>query len=266
MIQKIEYSHSEYVMDVLNVKDLNIDTSYQRGERGGIKKMIKNFNPDLLEVISVNLRDDNKYYVIDGQQRVAACKIVGYEKLFAKVFIGLTVAEEAEIYVKINKGRTYVTAIETFKAKLRHGDKIAVELNNIFKENGYKVSQSPKGEPKPYVINSISQFEKTYQLTGYDRWYIDTILTAVTTAWNGENSGLTQYMVRGFYAFLKRYKDEVKIERFHTALKKTTPQQLRANGQKYQELFAGSAEIAVAIGIWKEYNSGLRSNRLSEWR
>lgn len=266
MIKKIEYDHNEYIIDVLDVEDLNVDTSYQRDERGKIKEMVKSFNPDLLEVISVNLRDNNRYYVIDGQQRVATCKIVGYKKLVAKVFIGLTVEEEAEMYVKINKGRTYVTAIEAFKAQLRHGDEISVELNNIFKENGYRVSQSAKGEPKSYVINSISQFQKTYQITGYDRWYIDTILTAVTTAWNGDNSGLTQYMVRGFYAFLKKYRDELKIDRLHAALKKTTPQQLRANGQKYQELFAGSTETAVAIGIWKEYNSGLRTNRLSEWR
>lgn len=266
MIKKIEYEQSEYIIDVLNVDDLRVDATYQRGEQASVKKMVREFNPNLLEVIQVNLRDDNRYFVIDGQQRTAACKVVGYKKIDAKVFIGLSVKQEAKMYDDINRNRKDVTALDRFKARLAYDEEIAVELNKIILENGFRVSKASKGEKGKRVINAINEYEAIYANSGNDRWYIDTILKIAEKAWGGSSESTSFAMARGLGAFLKRYKDEFKMDRLVRSMEKTTPNRLRAEGQKYSELFSGSSGMAVGIGIWKEYNSGLRSNRLSEWK
>lgn len=260
-----EYAKPKTFICELNVYDLKVDQhAYQRIEKSAIKDYVRNFNPDLLNVIVVSERDNGGLYVIDGQQRVAACRIVGYKMIKAQVFIGLTLKQEAKMFLELNKGIN-LTAIEKFKAKLTKEDPAAIELNNIIEASGYKVSRSAKGENTDYTVNPVSAIERIWKDGAGDPWTIRTMLRVTGEAWGGTPKGLTAETVKGFNSFLSRYKSELDVDRLISALAKTTPQRIVANGQKYRDLFSTVSGQAVGIGIWKEYNRGLRSNKLSDW-
>ena len=63
------------IMD-LNIKDLISSQAYQRNiDQKRISYIVSNFDPHKIGVIKVSFRD-GKYYVYDGQHRIAALKVL----------------------------------------------------------------------------------------------------------------------------------------------------------------------------------------------
>ncbi|QEX37296.1 ParB/Srx family N-terminal domain-containing protein [Staphylococcus lugdunensis] len=59
----------------LNVMGLMTDMSYQSPvKENQVKRILKNFDKDSLDAITVNLRPNGFYYIIDGQHRVEVLK------------------------------------------------------------------------------------------------------------------------------------------------------------------------------------------------
>ena len=64
----------------LPVSELKIDHGYQRPIRSKIKRMVREWDYNLCDVILVSYRD-GKFYVVDGQHRVEAARQKGVEML-----------------------------------------------------------------------------------------------------------------------------------------------------------------------------------------
>ena len=95
-----------YKEAVLKVGELTVDPVVQRTRLSEpkVRKIFANFNPDALGVITVSLRKDLTYVVLDGMHRVEAVRRLtdNTGTMAAHVLEGLSLAEEAEIFLDLN--------------------------------------------------------------------------------------------------------------------------------------------------------------------
>jgi hypothetical protein len=115
---------------LLNVDDLNIDHSYQRpADPNHIAAMAVNFDLKRLFRIAVSQRPDGKYYIIDGQQRVGAIKLLGGDyNIDCVVYHLATIEEEAALYYHLNWDRKNPNSLDRWRARLVLGDPDVVRI------------------------------------------------------------------------------------------------------------------------------------------
>ena len=113
----------------LNVMGLMTDMSYQSPvKENQVKRILKNFDKDSLDAITVNLRPNGFYYIIDGQHRVEVLKRLNISTVPAKIHVGLSLEEEAKLYRNINT-RPTKSPNSIAKADITQGDENAELIN-----------------------------------------------------------------------------------------------------------------------------------------
>lgn len=88
--------------ETVKIYDLKVDYSYRSSNNPNSDGIVENFNRLAIGFITVSAREDG-LYIVDGIRRVEALKQLGYEECFAELLFGLTVEDEAKIFVNINK-------------------------------------------------------------------------------------------------------------------------------------------------------------------
>lgn len=140
---------------MLNVDDLNIDHTYQRPlHPNHVQKMATEFDLKRLFRIAVNQRPNGKYYILDGQQRVSAIKLMGGDYVVDCVLYQLaSVQEEAELYYQLNWDRKNPNAADRWKARLAQGDPGVVRIQRELDSVDIKLYNSTN---MPRSIKAIS--------------------------------------------------------------------------------------------------------------
>lgn len=123
---------------------LRVDPEYQRTEAVSAKRVLSIANTwswEACGTLTVSLRDDGHYYIIDGQHRwLAAMKRSIVAALPCIVFSNTGVSKEAESFVWSNTNRGHVREIDKFKAELKAGDKTAVAVMQAIENSGYRIT------------------------------------------------------------------------------------------------------------------------------
>ncbi|WP_228070258.1 hypothetical protein [Staphylococcus arlettae] len=88
--------------ETVKINDLKVDYSYRSSNNPNSDGIVENFNRLAIGFITVSAREDG-LYIVDGIRRVEALKQLGYEECFAELLFGLTVEDEAKIFVNMNK-------------------------------------------------------------------------------------------------------------------------------------------------------------------
>lgn len=117
---------------------------YQRKEQNNVEKIVAHWNDNRCGTILISYRDE-KFWIVDGQNRAAAARILRKEDMFCQIMIGLTEEQEIELYAEQNK---YVKRIapydklnayackegtveeDVYKICLAHGVEIVAERNH----------------------------------------------------------------------------------------------------------------------------------------
>ncbi len=244
---------------MVNVEDINIDYRYQRTTREPvIKRMIKEFNRDLLGVLLVSRRIDGKYYAYDGGHRLEVARRLNIKQLECKVYEGLTISEEAYLFDKFNTGRSRITALQTFSARLMYGDETALKLREILFKYGLTVQASGNSKNNIQAIGTIETVCNSY---GED--VLNKTLYALKSAYNGDPKSLTSHILYGLGTFINKYKDLIDIDRLVAILSKTPVLEIQRDGNAYANTF-GSGATGIARSILERYNRRLH-NKLPNW-
>jgi len=127
------------VLQYVSKHILQVDhLSYQRDLNDGKRKRIAaNFNWAAFGVLVVARRADGSLWVIDGQHRLAA--VLSRADILdvpVVIFDIDSVQDEAVDFLVTNKERKPLTGIETFKAMVRSGDAVAVEVKALVESHG----------------------------------------------------------------------------------------------------------------------------------
>lgn len=89
-------------VETVKINDLKVDYSYRSLDNPSADGIIENFERLAIGYITVSAREDG-LYIIDGIRRVEALKHLGYLECPAEVLHGLTVEDEARIFVNMSK-------------------------------------------------------------------------------------------------------------------------------------------------------------------
>lgn len=121
---------------------LKIDRTYQREQRRErVSEISKEWSWVSCGAISVTLRDDGNYYILDGGHRKMAADLRSdINVLPCIVFKSAGVEKESDNFLRINSFRASMHAHEKFKAKLIRGDEDATALTELMEETGYSFS------------------------------------------------------------------------------------------------------------------------------
>ncbi|WP_244884327.1 DUF6551 family protein [Sphingobium cupriresistens] len=127
--------------------ELNLDDSYQRSTDNGasqalIKKIANGWDWRMCLPLVVSKRDDGSLWVLDGQHRLAAAILRG-DIPFLPCVIGVygSVADEAAMFVAMNRARKPMNRLDDFHAAIASGDSEAIEIAKLITDAGFTVSR-----------------------------------------------------------------------------------------------------------------------------
>lgn len=127
--------------------ELEIDTSYQRStdtsaSQALIRKIANNWDWRMCLPLVVSRRDDG-FYVIDGQHRLAAAKLRGDIQFLPCCISNYgSVADEAAMFVAMNRTRKAIGQLDDFHAATASGDADAIAVRRMIEAAGYTVART----------------------------------------------------------------------------------------------------------------------------
>ena len=122
-------------------EELEVDHAYQRNRTNirRVEELCRAWDWIACGCLVVALREDNKWFVMDGQHRkLAADMRPDIRNLPCLVFETTSRRDEALGFLSINQARVGVGCLDRYKAQLLAGDKLAFALDTIVKSTGHR--------------------------------------------------------------------------------------------------------------------------------
>jgi hypothetical protein len=125
-------------------QELEVDSAYQRNRinQGRVDNLCRCWDWIACGCLVVALRDDNKWFVMDGQHRKLAADLRDdIHELPCLVFETTNRREEAVSFLAINQGRVGVGSLDRYRAQLISGDKTAFTVEAMLKSTGHRAGE-----------------------------------------------------------------------------------------------------------------------------
>ena len=126
-------------------RDLHIDHRVQRDvQTTHVQRLVRDWNPQYAGVLIGSRRADGTVYLLDGFQRMQSRLQAGLPGYVFQVLVhrGLTLAEEAEIFLAHNRGRKNVAAYDVHHVALTLGDPVALAVDAAVRAAGFTVGRA----------------------------------------------------------------------------------------------------------------------------
>lgn len=122
----------------LAIDDIRIDTdTYQRPQIDAqVHKIVDTWDMDLFSAPTIIHRMDGTYWAVDGQQRLAAARILEYTHVWAKVIHARDIRHEAWLFTNLNLIPRHLGAQDVYKSNLVWGEQISLACEKILGEFG----------------------------------------------------------------------------------------------------------------------------------
>lgn len=224
-----------------------------------VAHLVSSFDPEQIGNPTVNHRD-GVYYIVDGQHRIEAMKVVGWgdQAVQCWTYEGLSEAEEAETFLKLNDKLT-VSTFDKFKVGVQAGRIAESDVDRIVRFHGFHIA---KGNA-PGTVGCPGTLLKVYKTCGPG--VLSRTLKVVSQGFG--DTGMDAFVIEGVALVLARYGgeiDEVRaVERFGGArggvaglLNRAQTIRAKQGGQKSHCVAAAAVEI---------YNAGRGGKKLASW-
>lgn len=244
--------HAGTYVEAVPVAEIAVDHSYQRPlDERRVSRMAAEFDPSLVGVIEVSLRDDGTYRVIDGQHRLVCVRIAkGMSAAIAcNVHTGLTPAEEAQLFFDIDRKRKRLTGWDRWFARRGAGEQIVLDIEQAAANHGLKIDPGAK----PGHLRCVAACEKVVELGGID--LLDETLRICVAAYQGETDSLRAEIVHGVALILAFYPpDTVDVDRLVAGMQAIAARQVSARAAALRETHAGQLPRLAAHVVVDQYN------------
>jgi hypothetical protein len=218
------------------------------------------FSERKLGIITLSMRPDGRYAILDGNHRRHLCHGLGLTHMLARVFIDLTYEDEAELFEALNT-MSVPTALERFNSRLEYNDPTAMDIRRMLLDHDLDVART-SGKPPRGKLSCIGALEALYTERGAQEFA--EVINVIYAAWDDDPQAWVGHVIAGFRQFWARYRNQVEFKRLVEQLRTRTPGQILAAAGAY----AGMAEpIGTRVGkcLVTVYNGKSRSAKLSEW-
>jgi hypothetical protein len=163
------------------VELLFIDPSYQRPETRLVKVIAENFRPAVFGTVLGSRRDTGRVAIMDGQQRTSAARLIGVVAVPCLVYEGLTVPEEARIFVQLQRDRLSMRPVQRFKGELRGLYPRAIEIKRVLDARDIELVEHSGKDAPPDALAAITALETIFDRFGSP--VLEQALDVITAAW-----------------------------------------------------------------------------------
>ena len=248
-------NEATYIVETIKVADLEVDKRVQRDElqMKKVDTIVANFNADALGVAHVSRRrtangEHLGDFVIDGWHRKEAVHRVseGTGALVCHVYEGLTLAEEAQMFLDLNYGNQ-PTQLEKHKARLHTEDETAVRVEDSVHKYGWDIRPIP-GNGNVNAIMKLYQIDALSQKMGADPDLLTLTFLTITRAWEHDRYGAQSVILEGISRLHAEHGSKIDIDHLIDRLKnyKGGPQRLHAEARQFANNTGMKVSMAVA--------------------
>jgi hypothetical protein len=201
MSQKILENNTQY----LPTAELLIDSEYQRFlNKERVNRIVKNFIPRQFGYLKVSKRSGS-YYVIDGQHRLAAAKILGYTSLPCNLLEDMTQESEADDFRIQQDNMSRIHTRDKFRAGIKANDSESVRIAEIVKQYEFTLQGFGIDAKSADCISSIGTLQRVVRSSADGFQILDWTLYLVRMTWGGQNKSSHGFVISGTAAFVKRF-------------------------------------------------------------
>ena len=265
-----------YREELIAVNELEIDRRVQRDGLNKVKvrKIVREYNPGALGVVTVSYRKDRSLIIIDGWHRVEATRIktdnVG--ELKCHVFgreTHLTLAEEAQMFLDLNT-TTQPPVLDKFRVSTETEGEVgdaARDIQDLVGAYGFKISNvAANGN-----INAVKVVVRMYDLSRKieaEPNLVHVTCLVIARAWGNDRYGTQGSIFEAIARIFAEYGSRIDLDRFIDTVKMYDggPQSLIAAGTALAALRKGKVSMAIAELLVDGYNKGKRTGLLEQWR
>lgn len=179
--------------------DVTVERRAQRPlDQRRVDGMVLKFQMNSIGTPAVHKRPDGAIVALDGQHRFAAliAKGLGEHPLPCQVYEGLSIAQEAALFRRLNDSKN-VTPADLFRIAVTEGDPIAVKGERLLRLLGWTI------EPKKR--NSMRSLSTVYNAQERDPMALKRALTILATAWGATPDSGNAVLVSGVFMWCSRY-------------------------------------------------------------
>jgi hypothetical protein len=220
----------------------------------------------MVGTLMVSRRADGSCWIIDGNHRCkVALRVDPDAMLRCEVYEGLTLQQEAQMFLHYNEGRKNVPAYDSFLVELTAGDDIALRMQSQVHSRGLELDRS--GGPR-----KVAAVQKCRQIVEMDKagtGLLSECLMICEAAWGRSTESWDGQVLLGIAKFLTHWRGESKrIDRDRLARRIGTELvfQWKAKAQNELKHSGGSSSRSNPFIrlLAEKYDSGLKKpeNRL----
>lgn len=243
----------------VKVSSVIIDREYQRDlDEARAKRMADNFNVGLFGVPVVSVRPSGVVAALDGQHRINARILAGKkdDEIVVEAHYGLTLKQEAELFLRLNGGRTAVHTWDKWRARLVAREPIATEMTLIAEANRVRFSLSTATK---FCVSALNRAERVHRKF---RTLSETFALLVALG-EGDNQWLSGDMIIAVGSFLHKHAKGANRDILMVVLSKNPPGILTSRIRAQSDLAKIHFEDASRIVIADIYNAKAKGkNRL----
>ena len=187
-------------VEELALEALSVPPAYQREERPHlVRKIIREFDPDLLGLLVVVRDGDGKLWILDGQHRWLALVELGYETALCEVLHDVSLKRQAQIFSGRNSRRIAPHPRDAFRADHVARDPDVVAIVSTLRRHGYR---PPFGNQK----GSADCFVCVSTLREVQGWgLLDATVGLIHAAWPHDDLATQAPILAGLAACLRLY-------------------------------------------------------------
>lgn len=257
---EVRIERNRRVPTYLKQSILQVDDSYQSPVNAAwVREIADGFDPDLFHPLVVSARADGTFWVVDGRHRLEAIRMLGWldQALPCWVFRGLSVAEEARLFVRLTSGVRKKRADRVFRARVTAGEPIAHEIARVTAECGYRLASSRGPRSDPGVLGCTGTLEDIWRAGGTD--LLHRVLSLVHDTWGGRPKSTDADFVKAVSAFVLVH-PEASRKVFSERLSRHEPQALLVEGRAFSRATANRAIHGYYYVLVQHYNFRAKSD------
>ena len=255
--------------EMVSVDTLTIDSRVQRQEGVDIRraqKMADAYDRSAVGTITVSRRPGGTLVIIDGAHRTEASRIAGVPQIPALIYVGLSLAQEAALFVELNNFKA-PSLLSRMLASRVAGDKAAKAILDTIENHGWKIDYSSDAGH----FAAVNAAERVYRngvgalAPGEHQALLDRTMNLITAAWRHDRESAHSMVVQGVGLLLARFGDGIDSASFALALAQHRPYVLIGKAKALHSAQGGTTSSAFAKALVGIYNTRRRNGRLPEW-
>ncbi len=237
--------------------DPQLQRTYMPKKAAGIAA---DFDPNALGILHLSEHSDGTRIGLDGQHRVRASELVGYDGFQAKVYRNLTVEQEAKLFRQLNN-TSKVHTLDLYRIALQEKRGPETKLQAIVLERGLTTLAGHQ--------NSFTAVQTGLRILAHRngdehlRWAFRVAIDSWGASPDSLNGQIIEAlsMVRGRFPGIDT---ENMIKKLAQRAGKAPG--LLGDAKTLQRSYGGSVKTNICEVLMSTYNSGLRKYKLPDWR